>query len=146
LSTDESLSGEEIRDAVLSNLEIYKDKSFFEQYAMYMGKAQILEFGLKRLHHRLHSVPLDDMEKWTMGRIKDELKKSGIRRDFMAFLKLVVERRNYIAHEMLVNNAMLASLVEMSARMEGKELWKAIYELEQIILLYDFCEEKQAWK
>jgi hypothetical protein len=145
MESEPSLSGEEIQKLVLQKLDEYKDLSFLEQYAMFMGKAQILEFGLKRLLARKYSVPIEDMERWTLGRVKNELEQKGLRPDFIALLNSVVQYRNYIAHELLANNALFSSIVEMSPHMEGKELWKGTYELEQIIVLHDWCEEHNAW-
>ena len=145
MESEPSLSGEEIKKLVSQKLEAYKNLSFLEQYAMFMGKAQILEFGLKGLLARKYSVPLETMERWTLGRIKNELEQKGLRPDFIALLNSVVEYRNYIAHELLANNALISSMVEMSPRMGAGELWKGIYELEQIIILHDWSEEHNAW-
>lgn len=145
MDTEPSLSGEEIRSLVIKKLDAYKDLSFLEQYAMFMGKAQILEFGLKNLLARKYSVPLEDMERWTLGRVKNELEQRGLRADFIALLNSLVQYRNYIAHELLANNALISSIVEISPRMEGRDLWKGTYELEQIIILHDWCEENNAW-
>lgn len=145
MESEPSLSGEEIEKLVLQKLDEYKDLSFLEQYAMFMGKAQILEFGLKRLLARKYSVPMEDMERWPLGRVKNELEQKGLRPDFIALLNSVVQYRNYIAHELLANNALLSSIVDMSPHMKGKELWKGTYELEQIIVLHDWCEEHNAW-
>lgn len=112
---------------------------------MFMGKAQILEFGLKGLLMRKYSVPLETMEKWTLGRVKNELEQNGLRPDFIALLNRVVEYRNYIAHELLANNALINSIIEMSPRMETEELWKGTYELEQIIILHDWCLKNDEW-
>ena len=85
--TDEpSLSGDQIATRVYAKLEEYKDLSVLEQYSMFMGKAQILEFGLKGLLTRKYGVPYDDMEKWTLGKTKNELKERGLRPDFIKLL------------------------------------------------------------
>lgn len=41
------LSADDIKDFVHEKLDGYKNLSIIEQYAMFMAKAQILEFGLK---------------------------------------------------------------------------------------------------
>ena len=106
------LSAEEINNAVEKKIEGYEGLSFLEQYAMFMGKTQILEFGLKGLLARKYAVPFESMEKWTLGRVKNELSKKGLRPDFIAYLDSVVDYRNYIAHELLVNNAITMSLAQ----------------------------------
>ncbi|MFG6455579.1 hypothetical protein [Roseateles sp. BYS96W] len=97
------LSGEQIRKEVLAKLDEYKNWSLLEQYAIFMGKAQILEFGLKGLLARKFNVPLEDLELWTLGRTKNELRQRGLRPDFIRFLDGVVDHRNNMAHEFLVN-------------------------------------------
>jgi hypothetical protein len=145
MESEPSLSEEEIRDMISEKLEGYKKLSFLEQYAMFMGKAQILEFGLKSLLSNKYEIESEEMERWTLGKLKNELAQKGLRSDFIALLDSLVQSRNYIAHELLANNALLNSLVELSPRIEGRELWKATYELEQIIILHDWCVEHNAW-
>ncbi|MFC1814184.1 hypothetical protein ACFL03_15980 [Thermodesulfobacteriota bacterium] len=144
--TDEpSLSGDQIKTKVHAKLEEYKELSVLEQYAMFMGKAQILEFGLKGLLTRKYGVPYDDMEKWTLGKTKNELKDRGLSPDFIKLLESVVDYRNNMAHEFLVNNAITQSIANFSERKLYGDLFRALYELEQIIILYDWCEENNGW-
>lgn len=65
-----SLTAEDIKNAVNEKLESYKDLNFLEQYAMYLGNAQILEFLLKGLLARKYLIPYKSMEKWTLGKVK----------------------------------------------------------------------------
>ncbi len=141
-----SLSGEEIKERVLKKIEEYKGLSHLENYAMYMGKAQLLEMALKSLLSRKYNVPEESMERWTLGRVKNELRDKGLRPDFIAFLESVVDHRNYIAHEFLANNAITQSMANFSDRKLYGDLFRATYELEQIIILYDWCEEHNGWE
>jgi hypothetical protein len=144
--TEAALSADEIKDLVHAKLEGYKNLSVLEQYAMFMGKAQILEFGLKGLLSRMYGVPSGSMEKWTLGKTKNELGDKGLRPDFIAYLESVVNYRNDMAHEFLLNNAITQSMANFSERKLYGDLFRAIYELEQIIILYDWCEEHNGWK
>jgi hypothetical protein len=110
-----------------------------------MGKAQLLEFGLKRVLSRDYEIPIEEMERWTLGRTKNELERVGIRPDFIAFLDGVVKHRNYIAHELLLDNAITRSIANFSPRKLEGDLFRGTYELEQIIVLYDWCEEHNGW-
>jgi hypothetical protein len=110
-----------------------------------MGKAQVLEFGLKGLLARKYAVPLESTETWTLGWVKTELKKKGLRPDFIVYLESVLDYRNYMAHELLVNVALMKSVANFSDRKLYGNLFKGIYELEQIILFYNWCEEHNAW-
>ena len=62
-----ALSAGDIEELVYAKLEGYKNQSVLEQYAMFMGKAQILEFGLKGLLSRMYGVPSESMKKWTLA-------------------------------------------------------------------------------
>ena len=141
-----ALSAEDIKELVNAKLEGYKNLSVPEQYAMFMGKAQILEFGLKGLLSRIYGVPSASMEKWTLGKTKNELRDKGLRPDFIAYLESVVNYRNDMAHEFLLNNAITQSMANFSGRKLYGDLFRAIYELEQIIILYDWCEENNGWQ
>jgi hypothetical protein len=141
-----SLTPKEIQAAVCDRLAKYDNLNVLEQYAMFMGAAQILEYGLKGLLHRKYNVDIDKTERWTLGRTSAELKKHGLRGDFVLLLESVVSCRNYIAHAFLANEAMLRSLLNgKSGRLEVRHLQRAIYELEQLMFLYDWTEAHDAW-
>lgn len=146
MTKEAALSNTDIKELVHAKLEEYKNLSILEQYAMFMGKAQILEFGLKGLLSRMYGVPLESMEKWTLGITKNELRDKGLRPDFIAYLESVVDYRNDMAHEFLLNNAITQSIANFSGNKINGDLFRAIYELEQIIILYDWCEENNGWQ
>ena len=140
-----ALSGDQIKKDVFEKLDQYEDRSVLEQYAIFMGKAQILEFGLKGLLARKFNVPLEDMELWTLGRTKNELRQRGLRPDFVGFLDSVVDHRNNMAHEFLVNTEIARSIANFSERKLYGDLFRALYEIEQVIILHDWCEENDGW-
>jgi len=145
METNPSLSAEEIKSLVMEKMEGYKNLNLFEQYAMFMGKAQILELGLKGLLARKYAVPFESMERWTLGRVKNELSQKGLRQDFIAFLSSVVDYRNYVAHSLLADSALTKSFANFSDLKLYGDLYRGIFELEQIIILYDWCEERNGW-
>ncbi len=140
------LTPEEINDQIYVKLKDYKKLSVLEQYAMFIGKAQILELGLKQLLFRNFDVPINDMEKWTLGQTRKKLEEKGLRSDFIALLEEVVDYRNYMAHEFLVNNAITQSLVNFSDRKLYGDLFKAIHTLEYLMIVYDWIEEHNCWQ
>ena len=140
-----ALSGDQIKKDVFEKLAQYKDRSVLEQYAIFMGKAQILEFGLKGLLARKFNVPLEDMELWTLGRTRTELRQRGLRSDSIRFLDSVVDHRNNMAHEFLVNTEIIRSIANFSERKLYGDLFRALYEIEQVIILHDWCEENNGW-
>ena len=141
-----SLSAHEIGATVAKRLKKYEKLNFLETFAMFMGVAQLLELSLKGLLHRKYGIDRDSMERWNLGRTARVLKERGLRADFCALLDSVVRYRNYIAHELLANEAMLRSLLGGdSARFEIRRLEKATYELEQLMFLYEWTDEHEAW-
>jgi len=143
---DSSLDAKAIADAVQQRLQKYEDLTVLEQFGMFMGTAQLLEAGLKQLLVRRYKYDLERIERWTLGRTVRELKARGLRSDLIRLWESVVEYRNYIAHELLLNDAMLRSILGGdSGKFELRHLEKGIYELEQLVLLYDWCEAHNAW-
>ena len=140
-----ALSADDIKELVSQRLEDYKGKSLLERVALFMGKAQLLEMGLKSILNRDYDIPMEDMERWTLGRTKNELERHGIRPDFIAYLASVVRHRNHIAHDLLADHALMQSLANFSGRHVEGDLFRATYEIEQIIILYDWCEEHNGW-
>lgn len=140
-----SVSKEDVQRRVLDKMSEYEGRPLFEQYAIFMGKAQLLELALKGLLTRLFDVPFDSMERWTLGHTKGELERKGLRPDFIHFLKSVVSHRNGMAHEFLADMTISRSIASFSDRKIQGELSKALYELEQLILFFDWCEEHDAW-
>lgn len=146
METELFLSKREIENLVLKNIEIYEKLNILESFAMYMGKAQVLEFSLKNLLSRKYDIDMNNMEKWTLGKVKEQLKKQGIRQDFIHQLSNVVNKRNYIAHEFLVNTGITKSITNFSDRKIFGDLFRATYELEQILIIYDLTEKYNAWE
>ena len=146
----EFLTGEEIKKATFERVDRYTDLTFLEQFAMFVGKAQILEFGLKKLLQSKYNVEWEMMEKWTLGKTASELEKQGLRPDFISNLRDVVDHRNYIAHELLVNQSITQGFFgqfypENHYDKESRRLHKAIFILERIMLIFDWLQENDGW-
>jgi hypothetical protein len=144
-STHPSLTAEEISVAVRERLKRYEGLNLFEQFAMFMGMAQLVEISLKQLLHRKCGMRFEDMERWTLGQVARSLKECGLRADFIGLLDGVVSHRNHIAHSLLASQIMLHSLGAGDARFEIRILERGIYELEQLWFLYEWTEEHNAW-
>lgn len=142
---DKTILEVDIRPILNERIKRYSNLNVSEQFAMFMGKAQILELGLKNLLVRNFQYDQDKIERWTLGKIKIELSKRKIRGDFLSLLESFVECRNYIAHEMLANDALLVNIAGESGMLELRHLSKGITELEQLIIWFDLCEEHNAW-
>jgi hypothetical protein len=140
------LSPRQVSARVFRRLKKYEELSSLEQFAMFMGKAQLLELALKSLLIRLFNYDADHIQKWTLGRTTRALKESGLRGDFVALLEGFVRHRNYIAHEYLANDALFRRILGRDiGRFERKHLERGIFAVEQAILIYDWLEQHGAW-
>ena len=140
-----SLTQEQIQSEVLQRLKRYEGLNFFEQFAMFMGVAQVLEISLKQFLYRRYAVDFESLERSTLGQVASQLRDCGLRPDFLTLLDSVISYRNHIAHSLLANQIMLQSLGAGGARFEQRELEKGIYELEQLWFLFEWTEEHDAW-
>jgi hypothetical protein len=147
MSTENYLTQEQIQEGMKKGLEKYENLNFLAKFGMFMGVIQILEFGLKKLLQEKFDYDLDEMEKWTLGKTIKELKEKGLRPDFIFLLENIVEHRNYIAHEMLSNMALMNSIVQdlNPYPKDERRLDKAILELENIIFLFDWTNSNNGW-
>lgn len=144
------LSKEKIDEGTWKGVEKYKSLGFMEKYAMYMGVAQILELGLKRLLSDKFEYDFDKMEKWTLGKTYRELEKSKLRPDFLVLLKNTVENRNYIAHEILANKLIFHEILGDKIHdnyydKESRRLDKFIIELEHLVFLFEWTNSNNGW-
>jgi hypothetical protein len=140
-----SLSAEEIQSDVTKRLKKYEGLNLFEQFAMFMGVAQVFELNLKKFMHQRYGIDFDRLDRTTLGQVARSLRDRGLRPDFLKLLDSVVEYRNHIAHSLLVNQFILTELGAEEARFERRELEKGIYELEQLFFLFEWTQENNAW-
>lgn len=138
----DTLGGQELQDKIYARLEIYKGKPFIERFGLFMGKAQLLEFGLKKILASLPGYNLKDekLESLTLGQTRVELEKLGLRTDYNDALKSFKAQRNTMAHEFLANYAITQQLLDGAALIHPfeRELFHASFALEQLIILFDF--------
>jgi hypothetical protein len=142
------LTGRQVERAVFRRCAAYDRLSYLEQFATFMGKTQLLELRLKGLLAQKYDYNLDEIEKWTLGRVVRELKSNGLRGDFVALLESLVKWRNLIAHELLAQDALFRSLMGRRVRTPRfliRPLLHGIFELEQIIYLHDWVEKHKGW-
>ena len=141
-----ALDAKAIRNGVAKRLRKYKGLNLLERFAMFMAMAQVLESSLKLLLVRRYNYDFEKIGRWTLGTVARELESSGLRQDFIGFIKSVVKYRNHIAHGLLANEIMLRAILGGRAGwLELRHLEKGIYELEQILFLYEWTENNRAW-
>ncbi|EAA1754189.1 hypothetical protein NXM83_003706 [Salmonella enterica subsp. enterica serovar Urbana] len=141
----ELLTKEDIIALVQNGLEIYKEKEFLEAYGIFMGKAQLLEFGLKKVLLSMPGVTItsDKLEKYTLGRTRAALEDNNLRSDYIHLLKIFVEKRNNMAHDFLADFALTQHILQQTGLQHifMGDLFRAAYELEQLIVLFDYINE-----
>lgn len=93
-----TLGGQELRDKIFSGLKVYEGKAFIERFGLFMGKAQLLEFGLKKILASLPGYNLSEekLERLTLGQTRVELEKLGLRTDYNECLKSFKDKRNSV--------------------------------------------------
>ncbi|HDT3902133.1 TPA: hypothetical protein QHM69_000077 [Raoultella ornithinolytica] len=137
-----TLGRQELQEKIFAGLEIYKGKPFIERFGLFMGKAQLLEFGLKKVLVSLpgYNLTEETLERLSLGQTRVALEKLGLRSDYNECLKSFKDKRNTMAHEFLANYAITQQLLDGGVLIGPfeRELTHAIYELEQLIIVFDY--------
>jgi hypothetical protein len=138
------LTGEQVLAIVTRRLQKTEKLNFLEHFAMFMGKAQVVELGLKKLLVTKYGYKEEKIENWPLGAVIKELEKLGLRRDFIALVEDLKEHRNYIAHEMLADDAMMQKLAGAETRrFAWKALERALFRVEEVIVVHDFLASNE---
>jgi hypothetical protein len=133
------LSGKQLNAIVLRRLRKYDRLNFFESFAMFMGKAQLVELGLKNFLISKYGLVEEKVQNWPLGRVIAELRERGCCQDFIGLVEELKERRNHIAHELLVNDAITRRLTGFTARrIASDSVSKGLYCAEATIVVHDF--------
>jgi hypothetical protein len=136
------LSDKQLNAIVFRRLRRYDKLNFAESYAMFMGRAQLVEFGLKKILMRKYGLQEEKIQNWPLGQVISELKKRGFRQDFIGFLEELKEYRNYIAHELLFDDAIMRRLAGSRAqRLAWKRLSQGLLLVEQTIVVHDLLTD-----
>jgi hypothetical protein len=136
---NKQLTSKQVLSKVMKRLRSYDKLNHLECFAMFMGKTQLVEMALKNLLVTKYHYTDEKIERWTLGRVVKELKKLGLRADFVALLEELMEYRNHIAHDLLLDYALMQRLVGSKAhRLSLKPLERGLYMVEQTIVVHDF--------
>ena len=144
------LKKRDIEKKVNKRLKKYNKLNYLGQFAMFMGTTQLLELGLKNLLVSKYGYEFEKIENKTLGWTTIELEKKGLRVDFIHLLKSLVEKRNYIAHELLANEFIMLTLTgglkpKKHYSKDLRFLHKSIFELEQVMVLFNWTEKHGGW-
>jgi hypothetical protein len=137
--TTARLSGKQVHSRVMRRLRKNDRLSFLENFAMFMGIAQIVELALKKILMTKYSYEESRIKRWTLGKAITELKDCGLRKDFIALLEDLNQHRIYIAHELLADDALMQKLAgPQTRRFASKFLERGIYTVEVAIVVHNF--------
>jgi hypothetical protein len=138
------ISGRQVNAIVIRRLRKYDRLNFLESFAMFMGKAQLVELALKNTLAQKYGYEGEKIENWSLGQVIKELKALGLRPDFVALIEDLKERRNYIAHEILANDALMRRLAGTRAqRFAWKSLNRGLDSVETVIVVHDFLARNE---
>ncbi|EOV9595166.1 hypothetical protein ACN5PR_000570 [Cronobacter dublinensis] len=147
-----TLDHKELLAKIDAAIKIYTGKPFIERFGLFMGKTQLLEFGLKKILVSLpgYNLTEKELERLSLGQTRVELEKLGLRTDYNALLKSFKEQRNTMAHEFLANFAVTQQLLDGARLIHPfeRELAHACFAVEQLIILFDFingANDVSAW-
>jgi hypothetical protein len=127
----------------MSRSMAYLDKlSFLENYAMFMGKAQLIEFKLKKILSVKRRYSESKLDRMPLGVVISELERLGIRKDFISLLRDLKKFRNDMAHEFLVSHLSRIRLDHRFGRLSWKPLRNAIFRL-GTVHVFDFLNQNR---
>jgi hypothetical protein len=144
MTVSKRLTQKQLNSRVVKRLEKTDKLSFLENFAMFMGKAQLVELALK--HRLVNKYGYDEgkIERWTLGTAIKELEQCGLRRDFIALLRELNEHRRYIAHDLLAHDALLKKLTGLEAHdLAWRSLQRGLYAVEAVIVVHDFLTKNK---
>ena len=144
------LKQRDIQRKVSKRLKKYEKLNYLGQFAMFMGTAQLLELGLKGVLVDKYGYEIEKIENKTLGWTTIELEKNKLRTDFITLLKSLVEKRNYVAHELLANELIKQTLSgglkpKKHYSKELRFLHKSIFEVEQVMVLFNWTSKNDGW-
>lgn len=131
-----------LHQKMANNLAKVNKYSFLEKYAVFMGKAQLIELELKSLLINKFKYKEEEIETRTLGWLIRELGKNGLRLDLIFLLEDLLKYRNSLAHEFLGLTAFGNKIAGNSFQMlQYKELRYALRKVEEVICVYDWLKE-----
>lgn len=138
------LTPSQLQKRIFKSLDQTNKLSMLERYAIFMGKAQLIELTLKNLLVQFYKVPEENLEKATLGRAISMLEQKKFRGDFVSLLWQLNEYRVEMAHEFLSSFAILNKLSDGKfSRLNTRSLDHALFKVEEVIHVYDFLAENK---
>ena len=139
-----------ITKTILDKLDYLDNLNTQEQYAVFLGKVQIIELGLQKVLVSHYSYNENKIETFTLGQLIGSLEKSNAQKVFIELLKELNDRRKYIVHHLFKDQAIMLNLMgkekrikDFLQRKEEKMLFHGFVAVENIIYLYDMIYTKK---
>jgi hypothetical protein len=140
---DKTLKPDVLWKKIDKSMKRYSKFNFLENYAIFMGKAQLLEFSLKKILIRRYRYGERKLERMTLGRAIAELERLGMRKDFVSQLRQLNSHRIKMAHEFLTDFLHLVSLDRRFGRLLVRPLNHALWTVEETIHVFDHLNQNK---
>jgi hypothetical protein len=95
-----SLTGKQVHAIVVRRLRRIERLNFLESFAMFMGKAQLVELGLKNILTGKYGYDEERIESWSLGRVVKALRESGVSQKLSGLKSL--SRGQYLVEQAIV--------------------------------------------
>jgi hypothetical protein len=127
------------------NMKRYRKYNFLESYAVFMGRAQAVEWGLKRILRRKYRLGDRRLDRMTLGGAIGELERRGMRPDFIFVLRELNKVRINMAHEFLLDFSLMVSLDRRFAHSHShmRSLSRAMFEAERSVHVFDHLNQSK---
>jgi len=117
--------------------------NFLESYAVFMGRAQLVEFALKKILIKRYRYGSRRLERMTLGGAISELERLGLRPDFVSLLRELNEHRIEMAHEFLNDHMHLSAIDRMFGPVSLKPLRHALWKVQEAIHVFDYLNQNK---
>ncbi len=139
------LTPQQIKTKVDQTIKEYERRSYDENYATFMKKAQLLEYCLKQML-LLNYGEKKKVLKMPLGPLIECLRKNNIREDFVCLLDEFLPYRNTMAHSHYVDKTLEAAKGKKSAKYKEiiDDFGKGCRLLEEINIILQWLIEHKA--
>ncbi len=133
--------GEVFKEISKRHKKIYKDATIFSLFGHFMLKEQLVEQNLKQLLANNYDYEFDKLQRHTLSGLIRELESKDVREDFIFKLRNLNEYRNYVTHELLIDEAMNMAMGLHLKRGVWRTFEHALFSVEQVLVVYDWILE-----
>ena len=140
---DRTLTPDMLWKKIGKSMKRYRKFNFLESYAVFMGRAQAVEWGLKRILRKRYRYGDERLERMTLGTAIAELERLGMRPDFIYVMRELNKVRINMAHEFLLDFQLMVSIDRRLAHSHMRSLSRAMFEAERSIHVFDHLNQNK---